>query len=311
MPSLFCSQEEADTRMIFHAGEVNVYNAALGVHGRVVIRSADTDVLVLTIHYLPQWEHVSELWIETGHTLDYRNSHRFIPVHELCKTLSLTFTQILPAVHALTGCDSTSALYGIGKKSAMKLLESKGAECFDKLKMMSQSEESQSEEKTAVQAASEFVILLYDGSTTEVSLNKFRYKLAKKRDASLARLPPCEATFKEHAKRAMWQTRVWTSAHVAFPNLGSPLDFGWKKVGSNIIPEFFKGLTAAELLKDMVCICRGKRRCSSGCLCSQSGLPCTDVCACQGNTELCGNVITGRKAASQTDTDDEEEAVEI
>jgi hypothetical protein len=45
---------------------------------------------------------------------------RYIPVHDLCSSLSSITCEILPAVHALTGCDTT-AIFGIGKKSVFKL----------------------------------------------------------------------------------------------------------------------------------------------------------------------------------------------
>jgi hypothetical protein len=52
-------------------------------------------------------------------TKDYR---RYIPIHELCKSLSSVVCAILPADYALTGCDTTSSFFGIGKKSMLKAL---------------------------------------------------------------------------------------------------------------------------------------------------------------------------------------------
>ena len=40
----------------------------------------------------------------------------------ILRYVSPTFSSILPAVHALTGCDSTSALFRIGKKSVFKAI---------------------------------------------------------------------------------------------------------------------------------------------------------------------------------------------
>jgi hypothetical protein len=51
-------------------------------------------------------------------TKDYR---RYIPIHELCKSLSSVVCAILPADYALTGCDTTSSFFGIGKKSMLIL----------------------------------------------------------------------------------------------------------------------------------------------------------------------------------------------
>ena len=46
------------------------------------------------------------------------------------------FCKILPSVHSLTGCNSTSSFLGIGKKSVSKLLKTKGSERFEKLALM-------------------------------------------------------------------------------------------------------------------------------------------------------------------------------
>ena len=45
---------------------------------------------------------------------DYRV--RFVPVHDVCQNLSNRVLKVLPAFHALTGCDTTSTLSGIGEK---------------------------------------------------------------------------------------------------------------------------------------------------------------------------------------------------
>ena len=47
---------------------------------------------------------------------------RFIPIHRLHSSLGQPLCKALPAFHALTGCDSTSALQGIGKTTALKIL---------------------------------------------------------------------------------------------------------------------------------------------------------------------------------------------
>jgi hypothetical protein len=43
-------------------------------------------------------------------------------------------------------------------------------------------------------------------------LNRFRVKLATCKDSSLIRLPPCEATFKQHVLRTSLQ-KIWKNAH--------------------------------------------------------------------------------------------------
>ena len=97
---------------------------------RVIIKSPITDVLVLAVHYFPRIQNLKELWIEKGATTSVRNTHRFVPVHDICKIVPVTFSQILPAVHSLTGWESTSSFLGTGKKSVINAMKSKGFEYF-------------------------------------------------------------------------------------------------------------------------------------------------------------------------------------
>ena len=53
-----------------------------------------------------------ELWFRTR----VKDHLRFLPVHDVCQNLSNRVLKAIPAFHALTGCDTTSALFGIGKK---------------------------------------------------------------------------------------------------------------------------------------------------------------------------------------------------
>jgi hypothetical protein len=46
------------------------------------------------------------------------------------------------------------------------------------------------------------------------NLNKFRVRLATKKEASLAKLSPCEATFHQHVLRASLKTYIWKSSRL-------------------------------------------------------------------------------------------------
>ena len=103
--------------MILHAVMADQVFESAQTAGRIIILSPDTDVLVLTVHYFPKLKSTEELWIQTDVITSTSDLRRFI-----CHSVSPTFSSILPAVHALTGCDSTSALFGIGKKSVFKAI---------------------------------------------------------------------------------------------------------------------------------------------------------------------------------------------
>jgi hypothetical protein len=110
-------------RPVVHAIHADKVFAESGVKGRIIIKSPDTDVLVLCVHYFSKLQHTQELWFQTGTVSSTKDRRRYIPVHEICSTLSPVFTNILPAAHAVTGCDTTSLLFGIGKRSVFKVLK--------------------------------------------------------------------------------------------------------------------------------------------------------------------------------------------
>ena len=124
------TQEEADTRMLLHAGFADADFTARGVQGTVVIRSPDTDVLVLAVNYLPKMANTVKMWLETDTINSTTDKRRFVPVHSICAAVGPQFCNVLPAVHSLTGCDSVSFLFGIVKKTVFNVVMQKGVDHF-------------------------------------------------------------------------------------------------------------------------------------------------------------------------------------
>ena len=114
---LFSTQEEAGTRVILPA--VDFRDAA----SRIIIRADDTDILVLLLFYSAKGSLAPEVYMHTGHASKIITRERFIPVHTIAEKLGERFCLCLPALHSLTGCDTTSAIYKIGKRTAYKTLQ--------------------------------------------------------------------------------------------------------------------------------------------------------------------------------------------
>ena len=95
--------EEADIRIIPHA--VNAVRQSCMT--RIVILSSDTDVFVVAMyfyHFLAA-HGLAELWLRGG----VGDKTRFIPLHVIAaKVGKKPVCEVLPATHALTGCDITS-----------------------------------------------------------------------------------------------------------------------------------------------------------------------------------------------------------
>ena len=86
VPELNSPYEEADVSLVLHAAE-----AAKAGAKRLVLLSADTDIRVL------------KLWFSWLQAIE-----RYIPIHKLALKLGADFCKVLPAVHALNGCDYSS-----------------------------------------------------------------------------------------------------------------------------------------------------------------------------------------------------------
>ena len=73
---------------------------------RLVILSNDTDVFVVSMYFSNHFKSLGliELWFRARKG----NKIRFIPLYVRVNSVGQSMCNILPAVHALTGCDITS-----------------------------------------------------------------------------------------------------------------------------------------------------------------------------------------------------------
>jgi len=104
-----CTHKEADTSMLLHA-----HDLALHRYDKLLIRTVDTDVVVLAIAVMQELGRQVKLYIAFG-TGKY---FRYIAVHEIAHSLGPQKAKVLPMFHALTGCDTVSSFVGHGKRTA-------------------------------------------------------------------------------------------------------------------------------------------------------------------------------------------------
>ena len=84
---------------------------------RIEVRTIDTDVIVILVGAfveLTRVQPLADIWIAFGMGI---KTSDFYSLNALCSTLGDSRSQALPVFHALTGCDTTSAFRGKGKKS--------------------------------------------------------------------------------------------------------------------------------------------------------------------------------------------------
>ena len=73
---------------------------------KAVVATSDTDIFACLVHHFSKWNArgLKELWLLRS----YGNKRKAIPIHNLHSSLPRTLIEVLPALHSLTGCDSTS-----------------------------------------------------------------------------------------------------------------------------------------------------------------------------------------------------------
>jgi len=116
-----CNQEEADKKIIFYALLADQIFESTHQKGQIIVKSPDTDVVDLCVHYFSKFRSTNEMWIQTGIVTATTDLRRFIAVHEICHNISQKLQTVLPAIYDYTGCDSTSAFFCKGKSTVLKV----------------------------------------------------------------------------------------------------------------------------------------------------------------------------------------------
>ncbi|CAC5375591.1 unnamed protein product [Mytilus coruscus] len=155
-----CTQEEADTRMMLH-----VNDAVADGHKCVMIRTVDTDVVVIAISVLQKIESILELWIAFG----VGKNFRYLSFHDIANALGPEKSHGLLFFHAFTGCDQVSSFANKGKKSAWDTWTSY-EEITGNFDLLSNEESSSKVLLDHMGDIEHFVVLMYD--KTSESLKK-------------------------------------------------------------------------------------------------------------------------------------------
>ena len=82
----------------------------------VIIRTVDTDVIVLAFSHFQGLASIEKLWVSFGTGTDFR----YIPIHDIAYAICPQMATALLFFRAFTGCDVTSYFTNRGKKSAWK-----------------------------------------------------------------------------------------------------------------------------------------------------------------------------------------------
>ena len=193
MRLLKCEHEEADDCIMYHISHaVNVDR-----YSRVIVASADIDVFVCLLFNFTHWVHldIKELWMLCGQG----TPTQYVPIHTLV-------VSVLPAVHALGGCD-TSSKVGT-KRASLNFAQEYGFKKLFRFGIGQLTEEMLS--------SAERLLVNCISKSRDFETDDLRYKAFHKHSFQLdiEKLPCTSNAITLHKQRAYSQCYLWT--HVAY-----------------------------------------------------------------------------------------------
>ena len=265
------SREEADTRMFLHAAD-----AIQSSFTKIIVRSVDTDVLVLVEALVQKLQALAsesiQLWVAFG-----TGEHlRYLAAHEIANTFNNNAALALPAFQAFTGCDTVSCFYGKSKKTALDTWKS-FPEVTPVFIALSRAQTEIAEEWMLTPEC--FVVLLYERTSSSSSVNDTTKQLFTHKARNFDALPPTQDSLPNMS--SVLHKMLATSGDK--PSCQTYL-FLAHKIGMDIgkwgVVAFWTTLSEITKSCQELVKCGCKKGCRGGCGCQKVSLRCTAMCKC-------------------------------
>jgi hypothetical protein len=214
-----------------------------------IILGEDTDLLILLLYYYECGS--MQLIFRPNHDKKTVKS-KIWDIGKTTCVLGQETCKVISVIRAISGCDTTSKLYGVGKRAALKkFMDSQTLkELRDVFLKISQMED-------IIKSGERIITNLYRGVPSE-SLNVLRYKkfatkvATSKEVIQIHTLPPTSKAAVYHDLRVYYQDQIWIG--------GLELDaceFGWFINNDKMMPIKTKNRPAPEKLLSIIrCNCK-------------------------------------------------------
>ena len=196
--------------------------------------------------------------------------------------------QNLLFAHSVTGCDTTSALFGLGKKKAIDFLDQ-----YNNENSLDVFISGSPRKETISNVGEKFILKLYGAQKGVEKLDKHRYIAYNKtiRRSSLSSafklksLPPTSRAAHFHVMRTYLQVQQWVGCVL------EPTEWGWYVEDGMLKPiKSDQAVAPDTLLKKITCGCdTDKGNCGRACSCRKLSLLCGPGCKCTESEQNCSN----------------------
>lgn len=225
------------------------------------------------------------LYQTSGLPLAWAKNYRFYSINSICSSLGAPRSRSLPVFHALTGCDTTSAFKGRGKKTAWQAWQAYEDITDTFLYLARHPFEHLSADSPHFQKIERLTVIMYDRTSPMNSVKEAREELFCQNNRSMDRIPPTQDALLQHTQRALYQAGIWTTCMQTHQIVPSPNEFAWTKETSQLwepvwitLPEVSRA--CSELIK---CSCKGV---CTRCKCAKANLDCSPLCRCKCNDSV-------------------------
>ena len=240
----------------------------------VIVHSRDTDVFISLLHHLDSDIHKSVI-METKKCC--------ISISEISEQLSTEMRECLPFVHAVLGCDTVSATYGLGKlRPYKKLLESNS---WRNIHIVG---DQDVDRENIIDMGEKFYMELYGklGKQADLLDHLREIMFTIRRYMPISRIPPSSRTIRFHMLRTHLEMNTWKNLEQRLEGE----DYGFQRnADGRLIPiKTDKSPEPTYFLQDIKCSCEKPNRTGllcTGCSCCKAKLSCTLLCKCDGNCE--------------------------
>ena len=177
-------------------------------HCTTTLVGEDTDLLILLLHYSRT---DNEIIYFRSDASKQSSEHKVHNINQLKEALGDDVCNELLFVHAYSGCDSTSRIFGIGKKSVFqKLVKSNPVmkSCASAFILQNKSQEDISD------LGEDLMVDLFGGKSND-TLSSLHHTIFTKKVATVEafvtpeRLPPTSPATRFHGQRVYFQIMVW------------------------------------------------------------------------------------------------------
>ena len=233
----------------------------------VIVHALDTDIFITLLYH-----------ISTDSSMMMTTKKGLVSVSDISDKLDAKLKECLPFVHAISGCDTVSATYGIGKLRAYKVLKDSSWKV-----VMNNVGKDNADIEEVIELGEKFFMKLYGKLSSKAEsldhLREIMYTLPKY--IPISRMPPTSRAFRFHMLRTHLEVNT-------LMNLSQSLDpekFGFQKdKDGQLIPIITDKLPApSRLLQEIKCGCQKPNRAGllcTGCGCLKAGLACNFLCKC-------------------------------